>query len=70
MTKDSNYLLFKWGLRLFKGLYLLFLPNVPEAMFIQGALCVIWVIFMKWADLRLEPLNILVFDTKLLTSSS
>ena len=30
---------FKGGLRLFKGPYLpyLFLPSVPEAMFIQGA---------------------------------
>ena len=27
---------FKRGLRLFKGLCLLFLPNVPRAMFIQG----------------------------------
>ena len=27
---------FKGGLRLFKGLHLLFLPNVPGAMFIQG----------------------------------
>ena len=35
-TKDSNYLLFKRGLRLFKGLCLLFLPNVPGATFIQG----------------------------------
>ena len=34
--KDSNYLLFKRGLRLFKGLCLLFLPNVPGAMLIQG----------------------------------
>ena len=34
--KESNYLLFKWGLRLFKGLCLLFLPKVPGAMFIQG----------------------------------
>ena len=34
--KDSNYLLFKRGLRLFKGLCLLFLPNVPGATFIQG----------------------------------
>ena len=34
--KESNYLLFKRGLRLFKGLCLLFLPNVPGAMFIQG----------------------------------
>ena len=29
-------MLFKRGLRLFKGLYLLFLPNVPGATFIQG----------------------------------
>ena len=29
-------MLFKRGLRLFKGLCLLFLPNVPGAMFIQG----------------------------------
>ena len=29
-------MLFKRGLRLFKGLCLLFLPNVPEPMFIQG----------------------------------
>jgi hypothetical protein len=34
--KESNYLLFKRGLRLFKRLCLLFFPNVPEAMFIQG----------------------------------
>ena len=34
--KDSNYMLFKRGLRLFKGLCLLFLPNVPGATFIQG----------------------------------
>ena len=34
--KESNYLLFKRGLRLFKGLCLLFLPNFPGAMFIQG----------------------------------
>ena len=34
--KESNYLLFKRGLRLFKGLCLLFFPNVPGAMFIQG----------------------------------
>ena len=34
--KQSNYLLFKRGLRLFKGLCLLFLPNVPGATFIQG----------------------------------
>ena len=34
--KESDYLLFKRGLRLFKGLCLLFLPNVPGAMFIQG----------------------------------
>ena len=34
--KDSNYLLFERGLCLFKGLCLLFLPNVPGAMFIQG----------------------------------
>ena len=32
--KKSNY--FKGGLCLFKGLCLLFLPNVPGAMFIQG----------------------------------
>ena len=37
-TKDSNYLLFKRGLRLFKGLCLLFLPNVPGATFIQGGM--------------------------------
>ena len=36
IIKDSNYLLFKRGLRLFKGLCLLFLPNVPGAMFIAG----------------------------------
>ena len=29
-------MLFKRGLRLFKGLCLLFLPNVPGAIFIQG----------------------------------
>ena len=34
--KELNYLLFKRGLRLFKGLCLLCLPNVPRAMFIQG----------------------------------
>ena len=34
--KDSNYLLFERGLRLFKGICLLLLPNVPGAMFIQG----------------------------------
>ena len=34
--KESNYLLFKRGLRLLKGLCLLFLPNIPGAMFIQG----------------------------------
>ena len=34
--KDSNYLLLERGLRLFKGLRLLFLPNVPGATFIQG----------------------------------
>ena len=34
--KESNYLLFKRGLRLFKGLCLLFLKNIPGAMFIQG----------------------------------
>ena len=34
--KESNHLLFKRGLRLFKGLCLLFFPNVPGAMFIQG----------------------------------
>ena len=28
--------IFRGGLRLFKGLFLLFLPNVPGAMFIQG----------------------------------
>ena len=32
--KDSNYLLFEMGLRLFKGLCLFFLPNVPGAKFI------------------------------------
>ena len=32
----SYYLLSKRGLRLFKGLCLLFLPNVPRAIFIQG----------------------------------
>ena len=35
-TKELNHLLFKRGLRLFKGLCLLFLPNIPGAMFIQG----------------------------------
>ena len=35
-TKYPNYLLCKRGLRLFKGLCLLFLTNVPGAMFIQG----------------------------------
>ena len=35
-VKESNYLLFKRGLRLFKGLCLLFLTNIPGAMFIQG----------------------------------
>ena len=35
--KESNHLLFKRGLRLFKGLLLLFLPNFPGATFIQGA---------------------------------
>ena len=34
--KESNYLLFKRGLHLFKRLCLLFLPNVPGATFIQG----------------------------------
>ena len=34
--KESNYLLFKRGLRLLKGLCLLFFPNVPGAMLIQG----------------------------------
>ena len=34
--EESNYLIFKRGLSLFKGLCLLFLPNVPGAMFIQG----------------------------------
>ena len=29
-------MLFKRGLRLFKGLSLLFLPNVPGAIFFQG----------------------------------
>ena len=33
---ESNYLLFNRGLRLFKRLCLLFLPNVPWAMFIEG----------------------------------
>ena len=33
---ESNYQLFKRGLRLFKRLCLLFLPNVPGATFIQG----------------------------------
>ena len=49
--KESNYLLFKRGLRLFKGLCLLFLPNVPGAMLIQGGtfipdsrVCILW----KW----------------------
>ena len=32
----SNHLLSKRELRLFKGLFLLFLLNVPGAMFIQG----------------------------------
>ena len=32
--KESNYLLFQRGLRLFKGLCLLFLTNVPGATFI------------------------------------
>ena len=36
--KESNCLLFKRGLRLFKGLCLLFLSNVPGAMFIQGGM--------------------------------
>ena len=36
--KESNYLLFKRGLRLFKGLWLLLLPNVPGATFIQGCM--------------------------------
>ena len=35
--KNSNYLKVLGGLCLFKGLHLLFLPNVPGAMFIQGA---------------------------------
>ena len=34
--KKSNYLLFKRGLHLFRGLCFLFLPNVPGAMFIKG----------------------------------
>ena len=34
--KESNCLLFNMDLRLFKGLCLLFLPNVPGTMFIQG----------------------------------
>ena len=34
--KESNYLLFKKRLHLFKGQCLLFFPNVPGAMFIQG----------------------------------
>ena len=33
-------MLFKRGLRLFKGLCLLFLPNVPGATFIQGGMLI------------------------------
>ena len=34
-------MLFKRGLRLFKELCLLFLPNVPGAMFIQGGMFIL-----------------------------
>ena len=47
--KESNYLLFKRGLRLFKDLCLLFLPNVPGAMFIQGGTFI--------PDSRVDDLN-------------
>ena len=36
LTKLKYGPLFVRGLRLFKGLFLFFLPNVPGAMFIQG----------------------------------
>ena len=35
-TSNTVYMLFTRGLHLFKGLCLLFLPNVPGATFIQG----------------------------------
>ena len=38
LLKNQNICHFKGGLRLFKGLYILFLPNVPGATFIQGGM--------------------------------
>ena len=56
----SNYQLFKRGLRLFKGLCLLFLPNVPGAMFIQGGT------FIPDSRVLLEKI-VLVIEKTLLT---
>ena len=47
LFKGGNYMrkygicYFKGGLRLFMGLYILFLPNVPGATFIQGGMFIL-----------------------------
>ena len=43
--------------------------NLPKIQKGDPSLCVILVIFMKLAEVRLEPLNNLVFDSYLFTSS-
>ena len=53
--KESNYLIFKRGLRLFKGLCLLFLLNVAGAMFIQGGTVIPDSSVMDW--IRISILN-------------
>ena len=66
--KDSNYLLFKRGLRLFKGLWLLLLPNVPGATFIQGCTFIldsrVWPLWLsELCDyIQLSPLKIELYS--------
>ena len=53
----SNYLLFKRRLRLFKGLCLSFLQNVPGAMFIPGVTFIPESRVVLFSDLIVIPID-------------
>ncbi len=50
--KIANYVLFFAGVRLFKGLHLLFLQYVPGGTFIQGATSIPESRVYRWRDME------------------
>ena len=63
-------MLFYGGLRLFKGLRLLFLQNVPGGMFIQGAMSfldsrVVRFYFQRWVMILILPVPFIFYVVKM-----